>query len=111
MRETFYIANTENVNEILNEIILTTGGKLMFNYAESYKRDPGAFISTFLKFNSFRMACCLVVFTARKHGLLDELKGRKDFSGWVEKQRIEERWKPVLSNLLLIIYGVVNENI
>lgn len=109
MNESFYIANTKNLTEVLNSIILSTGGKLMFDYAESYKRNPGAFISTFLKFNSFRMACCLVTFSARKNGLLDELKGKKDFSQWVEKQDLEDRWKPVLSNVLLIIWGVINE--
>lgn len=106
--DNYYIEYKPGMGEILNQIILTTGGNLMFAYAEAYKRDPEAFISTFLKFNSLRMACCLVTYTARKYGFLDELKGKQDFSQWANKQDVEERWKPLLANLMLIIWGVLN---
>ena len=107
--DNYYIGNFKfkrGSQEILNEVIIRNSEKMLVDWANSYKENPKSFLNTFLKFNSQRMAACLIIFACRKNGILKELKGKKDFSEWVGKQRIEERWKPVLENLLLIIWGI-----
>lgn len=93
-------------SEVIDEVILTHAEKLLIYYANEYKERPKSLISSFLKFNSIRMAASLVVFACKKNGMLDELKGKKNFEDWVSRQPLEERWKPTLSNFLLIIWGV-----
>jgi hypothetical protein len=107
MTQYYRTSFSKGANEILNKPIMDCGARLMFVYAEEYKRDPRSFIQSFLKYDSIKMASCLVIFNARKQGLLNEVD--KDFSDWVNKRDLPERWKPVLSNLLLIIWAVNNE--
>src|SRR5688572_30438959 len=74
-------------------------------YAKFYSNNPRNFINCFLKFNSVRMVCDEVVRTLKRDGTFKELKG--DFSQYANKQKIEEKWKPVLAEILLIIYSIV----
>ena len=107
--DNYYIGNFKfkrGSQEILNEVIISNSEKLLVDWVKSYQENPKVFLDCFLKFNSQRMAACLIIFACRKNGILKELEGKKDFSEWVEKQPLEERWKPVLKNLLLIIWGI-----
>lgn len=76
-------------------------------WVDEYKRDPRGVINSFLKYESIRMSVCLITFWAKKKGVLKELEGGKDFSEYVKKQPLEERWKPVLNKFLLVLWGVI----
>lgn len=90
----------------MNDIILTHAEKLLIFYANEYKERPKSLISSFLKFDSIKMAATLIIFSCKKNGMLAELEGQKDFSDWVGKQNLEERWRPVMSKFLLILWGI-----
>lgn len=102
-----YYGITPSANKMINEAIFSHSEKLLIYYAKEYQERPRELIGTFLNNNSFRMAVCLVIFTCRKNGLLKELEGQKDFNEWVSKQKIEEKWKPVLEKFLLILWGII----
>ena len=95
--------------KILDQATLNFGQECLITYSKSYQENPKAFINSFIKFDSIKMACEYVIKYARKEGVLKELEGQKDFTEWVNKQRIDEKWKPVLNELLLIIWGATKE--
>ena len=95
--------------KILDEPLLNLGKNCLISYSKSYQENPKAFISSFIKYDSIKLTCQYVIKYARRSGILEELKGQKDFSEWVSKQRIEGKWKPVLSELLLIIWGTTKD--
>lgn len=99
----------KGLNEIINQAIQTHSEKLLIYYANEYKCRPQSLISSFLKFDSIKMAATLIIFSCKKNGMLKELEGQKDFSEWVNKQQIEEKWKPVMEKFLLILWGVSKE--
>lgn len=96
-------------SEVIDEIILTHAEKLLIYYAKEYKERPKSLISSFLKFKSIRMASTLIIFRCTKNGMLKELEGKKDFKEWVNKQPIEEKWKPVMEKFLLILWGCTRQ--
>jgi hypothetical protein len=50
------------------------------------------------------MVCESIVSSYVQVGAMKDCKG--DFLEWVNKQPIEERWKPVLNDTLKIIYSL-----
>lgn len=94
------------ITKEINEIIVRRTEPIIVLYANWYKRDPKGLIKSFLNKSSVKMIACLIIFACKKNGLLKELEGKKDFSEWVNKQNLEERWKGVMANFLLIIWGV-----
>lgn len=96
----------QGLNEKINQVVLTETEKLLIYYANEYKSRPQSLISSFLKFDSIKMAATLIIFSCKKNGMLKELEGQKDFKEWVNKQPLEEKWKPVMEKFLLILYGV-----
>lgn len=90
----------------INPIICHHAEKLLVYYANEYKERPKSLLSSYLKFDLIKYGALLVVFACKKNGLLKELEGKKDFSEWVNKQPLDERWKPVLNKFLIILWGV-----
>lgn len=107
MKGSFYtdVLGKRETGNIINEQIFIHSEKSLIYWAERYKENPRHVINCFLKYESIRMSICLITFWARKNGVLKELKG-KDFKEWVGKQNLEEKWKPVMENFLLILWGV-----
>ena len=95
--------------KILDDGLLNLGQNCLITFSKEYKDNPKAFINSFIKYDSIKMVCEYVIKYARRSGILDELEGQKDFTEWAFKQRISEKWKPVLSELLLIIWGTTKE--
>ena len=87
-----------SVNEVCDPILV----ELSLVYAQTYQRDGKAFISSFLKFGSVRESCGMIVRTWKRMGAFNDCEG--DFSEWVGKLKIEEKWKAVLADVLRIIY-------
>lgn len=75
-------------------------------YAREYEKDGKVFISSFFKFNSVRWVCREIVIVYKNTGAFAECE-KKDFSEWVGKLNLEDRWKPVLSDVLVLIYNLV----
>lgn len=90
------------VSEIWNDEFIN----LSLIYAGEYEKDGKVFISSFFKFNSIRWACREIVIVYKNTGALAECSG--DFSEWANKQKIQDKWKPVLSQMLTIIYSITN---
>src|SRR5688500_1930180 len=83
--------------------------QLSFVYANAYQKNGTAFIVSFIKYPSIRMACESIVAEYKKSGALDDCrKLGKDFTEYASKQPVDERWKPILANMLLIIYGIIH---
>lgn len=88
-------------NEIIDPILF----KMSLKYAESYGRDPKAFLSLFKGSKQIRTICRLIVGAWKREGSFKECTG--DFSGWVDKQWVEE--KELFNDILKIIYSVVKK--
>ena len=95
--------------KILDDALFNLGKNCLITYSKSYQENPRSFINSFIKYDSIKMACQYVIKYARVSGILEELEGKNDFSEWAFKQRINEKWKPVLSDLLLIIWGTTKD--
>lgn len=78
--------------------------ELSFKYADFYKSNPKNFIRCFLKFNSIRLTCQSIVISYSQVGALQEID--QDFLEWTNKQNLSEKWKPVLNDILRIIYSI-----
>lgn len=92
---------------VLGEAWGNLGARLLLTYAESYKRDPAAMISSFIKYDSIKYGALCALQNARRQGFLQELEGQKDFTDYANRQNLEEKWKPVLAKFLLLIWGVM----
>lgn len=95
------------IGQSINEVISETMISLSVNYAREYERDPRSFISCFLKFPSVRSACAWIVWSYKKTGTFNECKG--DFSEWANKQKVGEKWKRVLAEVLKIIHSIIQK--
>jgi hypothetical protein len=95
--------------KILNDALLNFGENCLVSYSKLYQENPKAFLNSFIKYDSVKMACEYAVRYCRKSGVLKELEGKKDFTEWVDKQPLEEKWKPVMSKFLLILWGVTKQ--
>lgn len=92
---------SEEINAIVTENCLN----MSLTYARFYESNPKSFLTCFLKFKSIRMACSWIVWSYKKSGVFNDCKG--DFSDWANKQNLDDRWKPVLSDTLKIIYSII----
>lgn len=92
--------------KVLDESLLNLGERCLVSYARGYQENPKAILNCFMKYDSFKMSCEHLIKYARKSGILKELEGKKDFSEWVNKQKIDDKWKPVLNNFLIILWGI-----
>lgn len=97
------------VNEISEEVDFGMMG-LALIYSRFYTESGRNFINCFLKFPSIRSACQMIVHSSKRDGSFNECKG-KDFTGYVEKLNLESKWKPVLADILLIIYSITRPDI
>lgn len=93
-------------SEEINEMIFPCSEKLLLMWVDQYKKDPKVVINCFLKYESVRTSVTLITFWGRKKGVLKELEG-KDFTEYVNKQPLEEKWKPVLNKFLIILWGAL----
>jgi len=93
--------------KIFDEIANETFVKMSFIYANYYSATPKEFINSFKNFESIRMACAWIIDSYKRNGAFkDCLELGKDFSEWCNKQDIEEKWKRVLNEVLIIIYAI-----
>ena len=90
----------QTISETINKSLI----ELSLKYAEMYEVNPKNFVVCFMKFKSIRMVCESIVSSYVQVGAMKDCKG--DFLEWVNKQPIEERWKPVLNDTLKIIYSL-----
>lgn len=93
-----------NTSEIDQELIDGYFG-LSLIYAKNYSNDPKNFLTCFVKFKSIRMACSWIVWGYKKSGIFKDCTG--DFSEWANRQKVDDKWKPVLNDVLKIIFSIV----
>lgn len=93
--------------ELVNEETVKTFIDLSIAYAKLYQENPRAFIMSFRKFKSIRMASAFIVTVYRSQGLLKECKEAtgKDFSKYAEKY-FDGPTAKVFGEILLIIYAI-----
>ena len=92
--------------KILIQAEMNFGEKILVDYAKSYQENPKAWIGCFIKYDSIKMACVYAIDYSRRTGISKaELK---DFSEWVEKQKIEDKWKPVLNKFLGVLHLILS---
>lgn len=95
----------KEISEIINHHMFA----LSADYSKMYKEDPKTFLTCFLKFESFRMACAFIISSFKYVGAFEECKASgKDFSEYADKQMVAAKWKRVLAEILLIIYCLLN---
>jgi hypothetical protein len=99
--------NIQHTIEVVNDITDEYMIELSVIWAKLYQQNPKAFISSFKKYTSIKMASAHLVTTFNRKGIYQDcLSNGKDFTEWVEKQDIERRWKKLFADLLLIIYSI-----
>jgi len=74
-------------------------------YASEYSKNGKNFVTCFIKYKSIRLVCEAIVATYKSTGAFQEITG-KDFTGWANKQPVDDKWKRVLSEMMLIIWGI-----
>lgn len=79
--------------------------ELSLKYAGFYQSNARNFITCFIKFASIKTACAFIVQSYKHLGVFAECVG--DFSDYANRQPIAEKWKPVLADVLLIIYSIM----
>ena len=95
--------------DLFNQISNHTFVELSLSYARLYEENPHAFISSFKKFDSIKMACNWIAYTYRHIGAFDEVLARgKDISKWIDKQDLSPTHKKDLENILLIIDSILH---
>lgn len=95
--------------ETFDKIAVERFTELSIQYARLYQENGKAFIGAFLKYGSVRMACGWILTVYSWTGAMKEVgESGKDFSGWVDKLDLDQKWKRVLSETLLIIYAIKN---
>lgn len=91
------------VSEIVSSYMLDIG----VLWAKLYKQDGKTFINTLVKFQSMRTAAAWVVWSYKYYGIFEDCKSTgKDFTGYCNKLDIEEKFKRVLAELLLVLYFI-----
>lgn len=101
------ISATERLR-IFNEVTNNTFVEISLSYARLYEQNPKAFINSFKKYKSIRMACEWMIYTYKYIGAFDEVKSLgKDFTDWANKQEVEE--KQILADTMLILYSILKK--
>ena len=92
--------------KIFNEVTNNTFVEISLSYARLYEENPKAFINSFKKYKSIRMACEWMIYTYKYIGAFEEVKALgKDFTDWANKQDVEE--KQTLADTMLILYFIL----
>ncbi len=95
--------------QLFNQISNHTFVELSLSYARLYEENPHAFISSYKKFDSIKMACNWITYTYKHIGAFDEVLARgKDISKWIAKQDLTDYQKKDLENILLIIDSILH---
>jgi len=93
----------------VSKIIDNSMVALSLVYSKNYESNAKVFMSCFLNYPSIRTACAFIVQSYKHLGLFAECQASgKDFSDYANKQPIEEKWKRVLAEILLIIFSILN---
>lgn len=96
-------------NAELSAITNRTFTEMSITYANLYRSNPKNFITCFLRYQSIRSCSAWIVHTYKQIGAFEECKQTgKDFTGYCDKLKIDQKWKRVLAELLLIIYSLLN---
>lgn len=83
--------------------------QVSMQYAKQYQDNPKGFISCFIKYPSVRTNCAFIIQAYKHNGAFKEcLQTGKDFTEYANRQPVEEKWKRVLAEVLLIIYSIIN---
>lgn len=91
----------------ISEIVGSNMIDLGVTWAKLYKQDGKTFINTLVKFQSMRTAAAWVVWSYKYYGIFEDCKSTgKDFTGYCNKLDIEEKFKMVLAELLLVLYFI-----
>lgn len=93
---------SDTITETINKSFI----ELSYKYADMYRENPKNFVRCFFQYNSIRMVCQSIVSTYTQAGALQEIN--HDFTEWVKTQPIHDKWKPVLNDILRIIYSLTN---
>ncbi len=84
--------------------------ELSIKYANLYVENPKAFIESFKKNNSIRMACQQIVGSYKRIGAFKEcLESGKNFDEWANRQGLDQAQTKILSETILIIYSITNQ--
>lgn len=62
----------KQVGEIINEELLKFGQKIAVDYTKAYVKDGQAFINTFIKFKSVRMASAVALGYCNRNGIIEQ---------------------------------------
>ena len=93
----------------VDEIMDNGAFRLSFIYADEYRKNPKNFIVCFIKFQSIKSTCAFIVHTYKRKGVFAELQENgKDFHDYAAKVQVDEKWKKVLEEILLILYSIIN---
>ena len=92
-----------DVSEIVSSHMLDIG----VLWAKLYKKDGKVFINTLVKFQSMWTVAAWVVWAYKYYGIFEDCKlTGKDFTAYCNKLDIDEKFKRVVSELLLIMYFI-----
>lgn len=107
-----YITKLANLDsKTLAEVIDDSMIKISLTYAKEYSANPKNFITCFIKFDSIKTVCAFVVQSYKHIGAFAEcLTLGKDFTDYANRQMIEDKWKRVLAEILLILYSIIKPN-
>ena len=78
---------------------------LSLYYASVYEKEPKQFLGAFIRNKSIRTACVFIVSTYKQIGFESE----KDFTDWANKQRVPEKSKRTLAEIVKIIYEIIKK--
>jgi len=96
--------------KVFNEITNNSFVELSLTYARCYEKNPKAFIGSYKRYNSIRLVCNWIVYTYKYIGAFDECKALgKDFTDWANRQDVDEKYKPLLAEFMLIIYSIIKK--
>ena len=91
----------------ISEIVGSNMIDLGVTWAKLYKLNGKTFINTLVKFQSMRTAAAWVVWSYKYYGIFEDCRSTgKDFAGYCNKLDIEEKFKRVLAELLLVLYFI-----
>ena len=91
----------------ISEIVGSNMIDLGVTWAKLYKLNGKTFINTLVKFQSMRTVAAWVVWAYKYYGIFEDCKlTGKDFTAYCNKLDIDEKFKRVVSELLLIMYFI-----
>lgn len=84
--------------------------EMSFTYAKQYEKDGKLFIKSFIENPSIRTACAFIVKAYKQTGAFSECEEfAPDFTDYVSRLPIPDRWRRVLGEILQIIYSIIKK--